>query len=63
MLTSQSGQHLQTFLKVRPFMNKTSLAESILEQYQNGKRYFVDLDLENAPQTARFYLQQKTTNS
>ena len=44
-------------------MNKTSLAESILEQYQNGKRYFVDLDLENAPQTARFYLQQKTTNS
>ncbi|RNL54219.1 pentapeptide repeat-containing protein [Pedobacter jejuensis] len=28
-------------------MNKTNFAESILEQYQNGQRYFVDLDLEN----------------
>ena len=28
-------------------MNKTNLAEKILEQYLNGERYFVDLDLEN----------------
>jgi len=28
-------------------MNKTNFAENILEQYQNGKRYFVDLELEN----------------
>jgi len=28
-------------------MNKTNLAESILEQYRNGQRYFTDLDLEN----------------
>jgi uncharacterized protein YjbI with pentapeptide repeats len=28
-------------------MNKTNFAESILEQYRNGQRYFVDLELEN----------------
>jgi uncharacterized protein YjbI with pentapeptide repeats len=27
-------------------MEKTNFAESILEQYRNGKRYFSDLDLE-----------------
>lgn len=28
-------------------MDKTNFADSILNQYQNGQRYFVDLDLEN----------------
>jgi uncharacterized protein YjbI with pentapeptide repeats len=28
-------------------MNKTNFAESILERYQKGQRYFTDLDLEN----------------